>query len=303
MPSDRPLPDRCGARVTDKIGLEIIFDNGETILDEDVVSVRLEDSADGTTIDAVPNYCDIREYLWDDYEVVMVAVEPSTAVAENGTVTKIIAPQEADTQVGNPKTRGSESDYQWLALDHVEKVTNHDHELQGFCERYPMKEIDRCYVHQGGGAPEGNTNPMKHGLYAQRTNYYNALEDDDKEFVEAMVDAWIGMSPYERDNVGIVNELYRCAIDQLRAWGGIEEFVNGDELEGLTKEMVIGVSESGQPITAEDEHPVNMAYSRLDRDVRTKLKELGIYDSPEKQQADATESLAQKLSGLTQTDE
>ena len=95
----------------------------------------------------------------------------------------------------------------------------------------------------------------------------------------------------------MVNELYRCAIDQVRAWMGIEEFVEDGEIDGIVKEQEIFDGEEVHEI--EDEHPANLPYSRLDNDVRSKLKDMNIFDSPEAQQADATESLAQKLSGLS----
>lgn len=292
MPSDEPLPDRCGARVTDKVGLELSFE--ETIVTDRVIeAVRLVDAESGAVIVGEPTYEAIRQYLWDDHEVTAIAVDVDDIALDVPTV-PAVGP---DIRAGSPPR---DDGLTWVDVsDAVNGVTNARKDFQGYCERYPMDDDpnDRCYVHQGGGAPEGNVNGMKHGLYAQRTNFYEALPDADKRFVEAMVDSWLEMAPYNRDNVGMVNELYRVAIDQVRAWLGIDEYVEDGEVVGLTTEQYER-DEEGNLREVVDEHPANMPYSRLDGDIRAKLKEHGIYQSPDQQQADATESLAKKLSGL-----
>jgi hypothetical protein len=65
----------------------------------------------------------------------------------------------------------------------------------------------------------------------------------------------------------------------------------------MIKEQVTDYGEHGEPQMTVDEHPVNLPLSRLDRDVSKRLKELGIYDDPESEKADATKSLAEALSG------
>lgn len=301
MVSDTPLPDRCAAEVRDKTGLEIELNTDSVISDEEISIVRLQSDDGVTTIDAVPNYEEVREYLWNDYSPLLIAV--GADIDTLGDISATDDPVDADGSAGSPPTDRDE--LTWFEIgEFVENTSNRTSELRGYCERYPMTSEgtpDRCYNHQGGGAPEGNSNAMTHGLYAQRTSFYQALGDEDKAFVEAMVDSWLDQAPFDRDNVAMVNELYRAGIDQLRAWAGIDEYVEGGEIAGLTQEMTV-LNDSGEEIEIEDEHPANMPYSRLDRDVRQKLKELNIYDSPDSKQADATESLAQKLSGLSDND-
>lgn len=307
MTSDKPLPDRCGAKVTNKSGLEILGPDDLVITDQEIARVRLTDADGDLTIDAEPVYHKLREYLWNDCETTHIACASGESVLDDmagihESVTAIDEPTSPSTIAGSPSL--DSADCSWYKIDDVEKTTNRFSDFVGYCERYKLTDEERCYVHQGGAGPKNNTNAMTHGLYAQRTNFYQALNTADKHFVEAMVDSWMGMSDYDRDNIAILNELYRCAIDQLRAWSGIEEYEEDGEIEGLTKEITIDYDpDSKEEITAEGENPVNMPYSRLDGDIRSKLRELGIYDSPESQQADATESLAQKLSGLASTDE
>jgi len=249
MVSDEPLPDRCAGRVSDKVGLEISLDvsigndsagNGgenesesesETeddtvvVTDMDIDVVRLLSPSGELTIDAEPNYEDVRKYLWEDYEPTLLGVlettDPTLGTLHIETVRDPTAP---DTDVGgHPLTDDHRSidDATWIDVgDHIVNVTNRTSEHRGYCERYPLTDADhgRCRDHAPGtGAPKGNTNRLEHGLYAQRTNFYKILEAEDKAFIDALVDSWIEQSPYGRDNVAVVNELYRCAIDQLRA--------------------------------------------------------------------------------------
>jgi len=321
MVSDKPRPDRCAAKVVDNVGLEITLEDDTTITDEQFDSVLLSDG--DLTIEGEPTYSTIREHLWNDYDPIAIAISPGTelsdsldggersegesGLSQSDTTGKLVGVDAevmdvdgdnigADSTVGSP---GATEDHTWLDITSCyENVTNRTSTLQGYCERYEMNDKNRCYVHKGGNGPgEGNTNSIKHGLYAQRTNYYKALGEEDREFVEAMVDSWLEQAPYGRDNKAMVNELYRAAIDQHRAWGGIDSYVGEDgEIQGLTDEFE-QETESGEVIEVEMEQPQNIAYSRLDGDVRQKLRDHGIYDDPESQKADATMSLAKKLSG------
>lgn len=301
MVSDKPLPDRCGAKITDSVGIEVtidVSDGEQMVLTEETVA-GLQFVLDDDIVHGESVYKSVREYLWADHELTHLALsdhETALALADDDHETSETIPAEPSTTVG-----AIVDDAIWLDVAGiVENVTNSHSEHAGYCERYPMLDADheRCYDHQPGpGAPEGNTNALTHGLRAQRTNFYKQLPDEDKQFVEALVDSWIEQSPYDRDNVGVVNELYRTAIDQLRAWSAIDEYVEHGTYVGLVKEQ--DVEMDGEMITLEDEHPVNLPYSRLDRDIQSKLKDLNVYESPESEAADSTESLAQALSGLT----
>ena len=303
MTTERPLPDRCGARVTDKVGAEIVFDDATvagaddetvgTLTDADVGAIRLVGPENKTDIDAEPEYEQLREYLWSDFVPTHVCLRPDVEYpAElDGHLLEVEAPPGAEKEAGDPLVRGT-----WYRCESTPDVSNRTSELQGFCERWPMSDSERCYNHQGGGAPEGNTNAITHGLYAQRTNFYQVLDTEEKQFVESLVDQWIEMSPYERDNTAVINDLYRCAIDQIRAWYGVEEFADASGPNGLTEEQEVFDGEDVHEIV--EEHPANLPYSRLDRDVQDKLKKLDVYNKSEKQQAEATMSLAQKLSGM-----
>lgn len=281
MPSDIPKDDRCAAKVTSKVGLEVHDDVlDQSFSDDDgMVAVVVTDGEHEQQVD--PTWDDVLPLLRKEWNTSAVVIQ-----------------REDDDNIYRERVEIEDDD---------PYVTNRTNQLDGYCLRYPM-DNGRCYVHQGG-APEGNAFRMKHGLYTNRSKFVQWLEDtgrdEDRRFIEIMVDSWLDDAPFERDNTAKVNELYRAAVDQLRLWYAVDEFVDLDdepgtsegEYSGLVYEQVIGVGEDDQPIESVDENPINLPYSRLDRDVQKKLKNMGIYDSPEKQDAEATQTLAEALSG------
>jgi len=164
-----------------------------------------------------------------------------------------------------------------------------------------MNGTGRCYMHGGGdgtGAPEGNTNAMTHGLYAQTTNYYKSLDEDEKAFIESLVDSWIENAPFDRENTAKVNRIYKIAIDEHKMWRANDYYASEDFVD-----VTDIPAENGDSYEVKEENPINQTYDRLSRTSIKELKELGCLDSPDDRQADATESLAKKLSGLSDNED
>jgi len=263
------MSDRCAATVTSYVGLEVHDDVLEEVFSSSdrLDSVVLERGAVRT--EKEPEYEEVRDYVSKGFSVAQVNLTPSEADEDDGRIIPI------DVEDEDPK------------------VTHHDTEVEGYCERFPM-DNGRCYVHGGvAGAPEGNTNAMTHGLRAKRSNYYDSLPDKEKWFIERLADSWIDNAPFDKDNFAKVNEIYRIAVDQHRLWNAHDEMN-----DGLIYEQVIGTDDEGEPIEVEDENPVNLAYDRLDRTTIRKLKELNCLDSPDSQKAEAMESLADKFESI-----
>lgn len=314
MVADEPTEGRCNVRVIDKIGLDVecTVNDTELVLTDHLFDIARLVGPHGGVVDADADYGSVQKFLWEDYELHDVGVIDDS-VGEDSPVSRLqnivgetnFVDVIADEEQSAPDTTVDlthEAPPVWFDISAiVDNVTNRTSVTQGFCERYQLNEEgeDHCYVHRGnGGPPTGNTNAMDHGLYAQRSNFYSALDDEDKQYVEALVDSWIDIAPFDRDTPAMVDTLYQCAIDQLRAWRGQDEYLDeSGGIEGLVKTQDVEID--GEMVELEDEHPVNMAYSRLKDDVRKQLKDIGVYDSPEAQQAEATESIARKLSGLT----
>jgi len=278
MVSEHPLDGRCGATVYRNVGLEVHDD----VLDEsfvsepdgDMVAIVLERDSETNRMD--PEYEEVMQYLRNGFDTIAVVVDRSDGDDDD-----------------------DDADEERIEIpDDDPYVTNHDSITKGYCERYPVKSENRdyCPVHKhrgAGGAPEGNLNGMTHGLYAQRSSYYRELDDETKMVVEGFVDDWIEMSSYDRDDRSIVNELYRIAVDQIRLWKAHDELD-----DGLVYDQMADYDPQEGKIYAEQENPANLPYDRLDRTTFKKLKDLGVLDSPQDKQAEATESLAEKFANI-----
>jgi hypothetical protein len=84
MASERPRPDKCGARCVDKVGLQITptrtnFNDTEvTLTDEEIAAVRFR-SKDGTHIIEGPaEYETLRQFYWSDFDVEAIALKSDT---------------------------------------------------------------------------------------------------------------------------------------------------------------------------------------------------------------------------------
>jgi hypothetical protein len=241
MVSDELQDGRCNAQVTKHAGLELDFDDCGVYTDDEIDSVVFERGAVRT--EQPPNYHEIYKYFKHSYNVVAIELD-------NG---ETVEPDDHSP------------DFDWTRTDFI-----------GYCERYPVKSENRdvCPVHGGGkgtGAEEGNTNRIEHGLYAKRSNYYKQLDDATKQTIEVLVDDWIDDMDFDRSHRPKLNELYRIAVDQVRQWDSLEEYVD----TGMVTDQVVGQDDDGEPVYAEDENPINLPYDRLDRTMYQKLKRLG----------------------------
>ncbi len=144
----------------------------------------------------------------------------------------------------------------------------------------------------GPGAPEGNTLALKHGVTADPTHLLDELEPDEQEFVEQLAGSFLEIAPFDHDSP-LVERLQITCIKAVQERRGEREIVR----DGPTVEKVVSVSEDGEEHTERDEHHLARFTSRLSKDIRLSLKDLGCLPDPDTQQAEATESLAQVLAG------
>jgi hypothetical protein len=263
MVSDEPQDGRCNAHITKHAGIELSFDSGRTLTDDEIDHIVFEQGA--VTTEQPPNYHEIYKYFKNSFDITAVKLDDGSTFEPD------------DTQ----------PEFDWTGT-----------EFLGYCERYPVKSKNRdtCPVHgsgEGAGPPEGNSNSMTHGLYAKRSNYYRQLEDEKKQTIELLVDDWLEDMNFDRDNRAKLNEIYRIAVDQIRQWDALDEYVD----VGMITEQVIDTNEHGEPVEVEDENPVNLPYDRLDRTTYQKLKRLGGLEDED----DGTEvnvSLSQKFAEM-----
>jgi hypothetical protein len=169
------------------------------------------------------------------------------------------------------------------------------------CQR-PVSDGDVCFLHDGDGppadhgAPEGNTNGLRndggappangnaerHGLYADRSKYYQRLDDDEQAWVDALIDGWLADAPFSRENIGGLELLRKVAIDEHKRRRANDYIAR----EGVVTENVVGYDDDGNPVVKKEENPANLPYSRMAKDTIRTLKELNVLDSPDSRLAE-----------------
>lgn len=148
-----------------------------------------------------------------------------------------------------------------------------------------------------GGAPRGNSNAEGHGAPAQNQNgakhhiYSNDpgdvlkhLEENEPEayeWVQAKFSSYLEDAPFPADSAK-ADQLLQIVTAEYSVWCGRGIQVR----DGLLKKTHIKGSD-GELVEVEDEHSINQPTNRLEKTVTRRLKELGILDDPDSQQAEA----------------
>jgi hypothetical protein len=79
------------------------------------------------------------------------------------------------------------------------------------------------------------------------------------------------------------------AIDQARLRA------SNEVIDGFLDEQIVGTREDGTPIVRVEEHPAHLPRDRIKRTNLRVLKDLGVLDGPDLEQADATKTIAEVL--------
>lgn len=149
---------------------------------------------------------------------------------------------------------------------------------------------------KGSGNPDAEGAGITHGATADPTNLYEHLGDEATAWVDNKVAAYLDKAGLSQDTPS--GDLVEMAVVTMyQARSGHAELAQ----EGLGRTKVVGVSEGGGPITDEEEHYLNKVVSRHSTDFRTLLKDAGVLDDPDSQQAEATEGLISILSSERST--
>jgi hypothetical protein len=155
----------------------------------------------------------------------------------------------------------------------------------------------RCYLHGGAGREKrkGNNNAEKHGFYADRQNYYQNRSDQEQQWIDAVIESLLDDAPFDADNMAKLQMVRNIAIDmhkQQRANNYI------DEVGVVNKDKTVGYTDDGRPIKEDQENVLNVAYDRLNRTMTRQMKELGLLEDPDSQQAEADKNIANELSAI-----
>ena len=161
-----------------------------------------------------------------------------------------------------------------------------------------------------GGAPEGNTNAITHGAYADHNSYYQDILDDAmRAFVDDVFADYLERyrELHGDPPLGIEAELFRVSVTHAKDIG-LDRWADAKP-EGL---------ESGHPLVDEEteivpigdgttetqrsyrESVVLAAQKKLSNDRRMWLKDLGLLEDPDSQLADSQEDVADALRDVLQ---
>jgi hypothetical protein len=148
---------------------------------------------------------------------------------------------------------------------------------------------DNAVGNPGGAPPANNGNAEKHGLTADREQWFERHRENAEPIVRALVSSYVDDAPFTWQQTAKVDQLVEVAIDQARLRQ------SNDYLDDFLTEQTVSVTENGQEITQLEENPAHMPRDRIKRTNLKILKELGVLDDPDSANAAATMTLAEVL--------
>ncbi|AGM11333.1 terminase small subunit [Halogranum tailed virus 1] len=170
--------------------------------------------------------------------------------------------------------------------------------IAGF--RTDHKGNGRCYLH-GGATPKGLNNAEKHGLYSNRQNYYKNRSDSERAWIDAVVESLLEDMPGGDDPSFAKLQMVRNIAIDMHKTKRANDYI--DEVGVVHKDKTVGYTDDGRPIKEDQENAINIAYDRLNRTLTRQMKELGILDDPDSQNAEAKQNIADELAALREARE
>lgn len=174
--------------------------------------------------------------------------------------------------------------------------------------RYPTVDDDgdvrngRCYMH--GGHPDSGGKKVEDAadafaIYTERSEYYKNQPANDQILIDKIIQTFVDKADFDESDLGLMEIVRQAAIDLHSIRHGQDK----REEEGITTEYVIDVDEDGNRVWGERENDVNLPIDRLEKSTIKRLKEIGCLPDPDSEQAEATMSLAEVLSGNSGDDD
>lgn len=170
--------------------------------------------------------------------------------------------------------------------------------IAGF--RTDHKGDGRCYLH-GGATPKGMANAMTHGLYANRQNYYKNCSEKEQAWIDAVVESLLNDMPGGGDPSFAKLQMVRNIAIDMHKTQSANDYI--DDVGVVHKDKTVGYTDDGRPIKEDQENAINIAYDRLTRTLTRQMKELGILDDPDSQNAEAKQNIADELAALREARE
>lgn len=137
--------------------------------------------------------------------------------------------------------------------------------------RQPAVSAGKCVYHGGRSTGPKDTsetrfNGLTHGATGDPANLLAVVDSDAREWIVSLADGWVSIAPFERDDPRY-ERLLITAAKAWQEWSGDREVIAADF-------TVDRLTESGE--TQPDTHYLAAFTSRLNRDIRANLKDLGV---------------------------
>lgn len=175
----------------------------------------------------------------------------------------------------------------------------------GYCTQYPVNGSDRCRMHGGTndgpsegndnavghGAPENNGNSETHGLRSNPGPYYHRQSAAEQDRIDEWAASWARRAGYDGLGFDKIFQTHAVKLHQIESG---DSYI-GDE--GVVATRIVDRTEAGEPIEQDEENPALLYQSRALKDIVRFLKDFGVLDDPESQQAEAAQSVAEILGG------
>jgi len=169
------------------------------------------------------------------------------------------------------------------------------------CSGWKSGDSRYCHHHKGleqtDGAPENNNNRQTHGLYVSEETFLANASESHKDAYHAIHESLC--SRYEAQHgslpTHVKKELSHVALDMVKLDMASEyqQEKAVDPEKPITEQQLQDIA--GDPMEVEAVSKVESLKTDIRRENRLLLKDMGIYNSPEQQQADATKTVVELL--------
>lgn len=166
----------------------------------------------------------------------------------------------------------------------------------GKCER-PSKYPDgKCGFHTDTETDiDEDWKPnYEHGLYVDRSGYYENLPEKEQRWIDAVTDSFMNEAPFGKDSLGKLEKVRQVSIDMHKKRRADEYIAQ----KGMAQTQEVGFHEEYGTIEQEEENVLHITADRLSREARMTLKDLGIIDKDRDTNAEEVgKSVIESLSG------
>jgi len=168
------------------------------------------------------------------------------------------------------------------------------------CDAWRTGDLRFCHHHQGmakGNAGENNNRGQTHGLYVSEETFLANASESHKDAYHAIHESLC--SRYEAQHgslpTHVKKELSHVALDMVKLDMASEyqQEKAVDPEKPITERQLQDIA--GDPMEVEAVSKVESLKTDIRRENRLLLKDMGIYNSPEQQQANATKTVVELL--------